>query len=109
MYPGHGFAAFLLFPPQNTILQRLHPETSQSILTTPSTHYYRGVSSMVRYWAKSYWRGILSIAALIFIPALLFCQIKPTIGLRQNTPKVHALTNATIVVAPGKVIQKGTL
>ncbi|MHB1050668.1 MAG: amidohydrolase family protein [Bacteroidota bacterium] len=30
-------------------------------------------------------------------------------GLRTNTPAVHALTNLTIVVAPGKRIEKGTV
>jgi hypothetical protein len=30
-------------------------------------------------------------------------------GLRDNTPRWHALTNARIVVAPGKVIERGTL
>ncbi len=36
-------------------------------------------------------------------------QIQPVTGLRDNTPAVHALTNARIVVAPGRVIQRGTL
>ncbi len=30
-------------------------------------------------------------------------------GLRDNTPRWHAITNARIVVAPGKVIDRGTL
>ncbi|MEX0938238.1 MAG: amidohydrolase family protein [Pirellulales bacterium] len=30
-------------------------------------------------------------------------------GLRENTPAVHALTDARIVVAPGRVIEKGTV
>ena len=38
-----------------------------------------------------------------------FPQIKPAAGIRQNTPSVHAFTNAKIVTAPGKVIEKGTL
>ncbi len=41
--------------------------------------------------------------------ALVFAQTAPTVGLRDNTPAVHAFTNARIVVAPGKVIANGTL
>src|SRR5688572_13776286 len=33
----------------------------------------------------------------------------PPEGLRDNTPAVHALVNAKVVVAPGKVIEKGTV
>src|SRR5712692_6906757 len=36
-------------------------------------------------------------------------QTTPPEGIRKNTPTVHALTNARIVQAPGKIIQKGTL
>jgi imidazolonepropionase-like amidohydrolase len=39
----------------------------------------------------------------------LFGQTAPTVGLRDNTPCVHAFTNARIVVAPGKIIAHGTL
>src|SRR5690606_33155050 len=35
--------------------------------------------------------------------------LAPPPGLRQNTPEVHALVGARIVVAPGKVIERGTL
>jgi len=30
-------------------------------------------------------------------------------GLRDNTPRWHAITGARLVLAPGKVIEKGTL
>lgn len=30
-------------------------------------------------------------------------------GLRHNTPRLHALTNATLVTAPGNTIEKGTI
>ncbi|MDQ6621918.1 MAG: hypothetical protein M3Y86_00325, partial [Verrucomicrobiota bacterium] len=30
-------------------------------------------------------------------------------GLRENNPRLHALTNARIVTAPGKAIEKGTV
>jgi N-acetylglucosamine-6-phosphate deacetylase len=36
-------------------------------------------------------------------------QTAPPPGLRENTPAVHALVGAKIVVAPGKVIENGNL
>lgn len=36
-------------------------------------------------------------------------QTAPVAGLRKNTPSYHALTGGKIVVAPGKVIEKGTV
>ncbi|MBC8350757.1 MAG: amidohydrolase family protein [Planctomycetes bacterium] len=33
----------------------------------------------------------------------------PVEGLRQNTPRVHALTGARIVVAPGRIVENGTV
>lgn len=39
----------------------------------------------------------------------LSAQTAPPVALRENTPAVFAFTNAKIVIAPGKVIAKGTL
>src|SRR5688572_4806447 len=33
----------------------------------------------------------------------------PPEGLRENTPAIHALVNAKLVLAPGRVIERGTL
>src|SRR3954470_20448102 len=33
----------------------------------------------------------------------------PKQGIRENDPRVHALTNARIVTMPGKTIEKGTV
>ena len=33
----------------------------------------------------------------------------PKQGIRENDPRVHALTNARIIAAPGKTIEKGTV
>jgi len=33
----------------------------------------------------------------------------PAVGIRDKTPRVHALTNARIVMAPGRVIESGTV
>jgi len=40
---------------------------------------------------------------------VMLAQTVPTTGLRENTPTVHAFTNARIVVAPGRTIAQGTL
>lgn len=52
---------------------------------------------------------ILASATIIAMPAVVLSQVKPPVGIRQNTPSVHAFTNARIVTAPGKSIPKGTL
>jgi len=59
------------------------------------SHYPRGI--------------ILALVVLASLPLILLSQTKPTDGIRQNTPNVHAFINARIVQAPGKVIEKGTL
>ncbi|WP_287130941.1 amidohydrolase family protein [Candidatus Cyanaurora vandensis] len=43
------------------------------------------------------------------LPILAQVPTAPVEGLRDNSPRVHALVNARIVVAPGQVIPKGTL
>jgi len=46
---------------------------------------------------------------LLFAPGAAWAQFAPFTGLHDNTPAVHAFTNARIVVAPGQVIPHGTL
>jgi imidazolonepropionase-like amidohydrolase len=49
-------------------------------------------------------------AVFLLCSALVYSQsTRHEEGLRTNTPAVHALTNLTIVVAPGKRIEKGTV
>ncbi len=43
------------------------------------------------------------------LPVLLIAQTAPTEGMKDNTPGVHAFTNATIVTAPGQSISNATL
>ncbi|HTK80716.1 MAG TPA: amidohydrolase family protein [Bacteroidota bacterium] len=56
-------------------------------------------------------RTRLFLAVLTFVCAALpaIGQINPAVGVRQNTPTIHAFTNAKIVTAPGSSIEKGTL
>src|SRR5438270_239691 len=59
-----------------------------------------------RCFLRSAWFGLL----FCFADALN-AQITtaPKQGIRENDPRLHALTNARIVTAPGKTIEKGTI
>lgn len=56
------------------------------------------------------------VSRFVFL-ALLLCGVSslaqvttvPKQGIRENNPRLHALTNARIVTAPGKTIEKGTI
>jgi imidazolonepropionase-like amidohydrolase len=50
------------------------------------------------------------LAALsVLLPSTALAQTRPVAGLRENPPAVHALTNARIVVAPGRAMNNATL
>ena len=49
------------------------------------------------------------LIAGVLTPATLRSQTAPADGLRNNTPRVYAFTNARIVQGPGRVIPTGTL
>jgi imidazolonepropionase-like amidohydrolase len=49
------------------------------------------------------------LITLLLLHSLSYSQTRPAEGLRQNTPNVHALTNARIVVAPGRALEKAAL
>src|SRR3954471_4177896 len=53
----------------------------------------------------------LWLAAALSFAVSSFAQVTtvPKQGIRENDPRVHALTNARIVAAPGKTIEKGTI
>ena len=61
-------------------------------------------------------KWIRNICSLAFISLYFFLPLKsswsqtaPVEGIRENTPQVHALVNARIVQAPGRIIEKGTV
>lgn len=56
-------------------------------------------------------RTSLSAAGALLVATASFAQVTtaPKQGLRENDPRVHALTNARIVSAPGKTIDRGTV
>jgi imidazolonepropionase-like amidohydrolase len=64
---------------------------------------------------QSSWRslgaGCFCFAAFLLVAASASAQVTtiPKQGIRENDPRIHALTNARIVTAPGKTIDKGTV
>jgi imidazolonepropionase-like amidohydrolase len=54
-------------------------------------------------------RTLLAASLAVLLPAAASAQTAPTTGLRENPPTVHALTNARIVTAPGRVLESATL
>ena len=53
---------------------------------------------------------IIALAVFVCLCTIdSFAQIEPAVGIRENTPTVHALKNLTIIVAPGRKIEKGTI
>src|SRR5690606_13137624 len=60
------------------------------------------------------WRSLpLTLLLLALAPGAVWAQqatrTEPVVALRDNTPGVHAFTNARIVVAPGRVLERATL
>jgi imidazolonepropionase-like amidohydrolase len=53
--------------------------------------------------------GLVALTTFFLPSALAQISSERSEGLRDNTPRWHAITNARIVVAPGKVIERGTL
>ena len=55
----------------------------------------------------------LLLVLLVFVPgsalAATGSPLAPSPGIRENTPSVQAFVHARIVVAPGRVIERGTL
>jgi len=51
------------------------------------------------------------LAVSLLFAGSSFAQLSttPKQGIRENDPRLHALTNARIVTAPGKTIEKGTI
>lgn len=58
-------------------------------------------------------RWLPSIAAICFlylaVESVAAPSTAPPEGLRENTPSTHALVGARLVIAPGRVIENGTL
>ncbi|MEX0944565.1 MAG: amidohydrolase family protein [Balneolaceae bacterium] len=59
----------------------------------------------IRNWSV----GLTLFVWVMASPFTIFAQTSPTDGMKDNTPAVHAFTNASIVTSPGNVIPNGTL
>ncbi len=72
------------------------------------SRHYTHFTGVVMFFQKQFFFGLVCLLAGVGVVQSVG-QIKPPVGIRQNTPDVHAFTNARIVVAPGIIIEKGTL
>jgi imidazolonepropionase-like amidohydrolase len=54
-------------------------------------------------------RAVRALPLFLLFASQAFAQTPPTVGIRDNTPNIHALTNARIVQGPGRVIDRGTV
>jgi imidazolonepropionase-like amidohydrolase len=61
------------------------------------------------YPARRNWIAFLAALLLSAIASSAQVTTAPKQGIRENDPRLHALTNARIVTAPGKIIEKGTV
>jgi imidazolonepropionase-like amidohydrolase len=59
----------------------------------------------MKFWRRLWLAAALSLA----ISGSAQVSTVPKQGIRENDPRVHALTNARIIAAPGKTIEKGTV
>ena len=64
---------------------------------------------VTRYQTTRFLSRLLASVALLTLFTQGWTQTRPVQGIRENTPRVHALVNARIVQAPGQVIEKGTV
>lgn len=65
---------------------------------------------VVKFRPRRSWRaGAMSVFFLATLPSVAQISADRIDGLRDNTPRFHALTGARLVVAPGQVIENGTL
>src|SRR5437762_8017522 len=65
----------------------------------------------MRVPSYSAWLALVGFLALLLSAIVSPAQVTtaPKQGIRENDPRLHALTNARIVTAPGKTIEKGTI
>ncbi|MGH9811453.1 MAG: hypothetical protein ACRD9W_30160 [Terriglobia bacterium] len=74
------------------------------LFATPPRKAHLMKRRSLRRWLWTLFPSLLAAA-----PAWAVPETTPRPGLRENTPNVHALRGARIVVAPGQVIESGTL
>jgi hypothetical protein len=93
-------------------MQILFGQTSRRVrqfVTPLSTPRLQRIGGTLLGLAGSTLAGVIFGLALPVTPANAQVSSNRQDGLRDNTPRWHAITGARIVVAPGKVIENGTL
>jgi imidazolonepropionase-like amidohydrolase len=93
-------------------MQILFGQTSRRVrqfVTPLSTPRLQRIGGTLLGLAGSTLAGVIFGLALPVTPANAQLSSNRQDGLRDNTPRWHAITGARIVVAPGKVIENGTL
>ncbi len=58
---------------------------------------------------RAWLAAVISVLLLLAAPAEAQISSDRVEGLRDNTPRTHALTGARLVIAPGRVVENGTL
>jgi hypothetical protein len=81
----------------------------RQFVTPLSTPRLQRIGGTLLGLAGSTLAGVIFGLALPVTPANAQVSSNRQDGLRDNTPRWHAITGARIVVAPGKVIENGTL
>ena len=93
-------------------MQILFGQTSRRVrqfVTPLSTPRLQRIGGTLLGLAGSTLAGVIFGLALPVTPANAQVSSNRQDGLRDNTPRWHAITGARIIVAPGKVIENGTL
>jgi imidazolonepropionase-like amidohydrolase len=93
-------------------MQTLFGQTSGRVrrfITPLSTPRLQRIGGTLLGLTGSTLAGVIFGLALPVTPANAQVSANRLDGLRDNTPRWHAITGARIVVAPGKVIDNGTL
>src|SRR5664279_5328707 len=81
---------------------------NRACVTRCSSYHAQPAMRLSSYPARLTWFSFLALL-LSAIASSAQVTTAPKQGIRENDPRLHALTNARIVTAPGKIIEKGTV
>src|SRR5687768_5385650 len=85
------------------------PAPSRPSCARARAQLFSRVSPMRSAIASTFVVSLLAVASVALVVRAQVPSTTPPSGLRENTPTAHAFTNAKIVAAPGRVIDKGML
>lgn len=80
-------------------------------LNHQKTEQIRMADIDLRYtWVCNHIQKIAGVfLILLLLPSVVLSQTTPIDGIKDNTPSLHALTNATVVASPGNILENATL